>query len=94
MMILSRFSDWDAAIDEVNHSKSGLQAALFTRDIYKVLDPRDKLEVGAVLVNDVSSFCVDNMPYGLVKDSVPGRQGVRFVKGDTTEIRNLVIRRW
>jgi len=92
-VILSRFSDWDAALDEVNDSKFGLQAGLFTRDIHKVLDAWDKLEVGGVLVNDVSSFRVDNMPYGGVKDSGLGREGVRFAMEDMTEIRNLVIRR-
>jgi acyl-CoA reductase-like NAD-dependent aldehyde dehydrogenase len=92
-VILSRFSDWQAAIDEVNDSKFGLQAGLFTRDIHKVLDAWDTLEVGGVLVNDVASFRVDNMPYGGVKDSGLGREGVRFAMEDMTEIRNLVIRR-
>jgi acyl-CoA reductase-like NAD-dependent aldehyde dehydrogenase len=93
VVILSRFSDWDDALDEVNDSKFGLQAGLFTRDITKVLNAWDKLEVGGVLVNDVSSFRVDNMPYGGVKDSGLGREGVRFAMEDMTEIRNLVIRR-
>lgn len=92
-VILSRFADWQAAIDEVNDSKFGLQAGLFTRDIHKVLDAWDTLEVGGVLVNDVASFRVDNMPYGGVKDSGLGREGVRFAMEDMTEIRNLVIRR-
>lgn len=92
-VILSKFSDWDAALDEVNDSKFGLQAGLFTRDLHKVLGAWDKLEVGGVLVNDVSSFRVDNMPYGGVKDSGLGREGVRFAMEDMTEIRNLVIRR-
>ncbi len=92
-VILSKFSDWNEALGEVNDSKFGLQAGLFTRDIHKVLDAWDKLDVGGVLVNDVSSFRVDNMPYGGVKDSGLGREGVRFAIEDMTEIRNLVIRR-
>ena len=92
-VILSKFANWDDAIDEVNDSKFGLQAGLFTRDIHKVLNAWDKLEVGGVLVNDVASFRVDNMPYGGVKDSGLGREGVRFAMEDMTEIRNLVIRR-
>jgi len=92
-VILSKFSEWDDALNEVNDSKFGLQAGLFTRDIHKVLNAWDKLEVGGVLVNDVSSFRVDNMPYGGVKDSGLGREGVRFAMEDMTEIRNLVIRR-
>jgi acyl-CoA reductase-like NAD-dependent aldehyde dehydrogenase len=91
--ILSSFTDFDAALDEVNDSKFGLQAGLFTRDLFKALDSWDRLEVGGVVINDVPSYRVDNMPYGGVKDSGLGREGVRFAMEDMTEIRNLVIRR-
>ncbi|TMJ17895.1 MAG: aldehyde dehydrogenase family protein [Alphaproteobacteria bacterium] len=91
--ILSRFSDFHAALAEVNDSKFGLQAGLFTRDLFKTLDAWDRLEVGGVVVNDVPSYRVDNMPYGGVKDSGLGREGIRFAMEDMTEIRNLVIRR-
>lgn len=91
--ILSRFTDFDAALDEVNDSKFGLQAGIFTRDLFKALDGWDRLDVGGVIVNDVPSYRVDNMPYGGVKDSGLGREGVRFAMEDMTEIRNLVIRR-
>jgi acyl-CoA reductase-like NAD-dependent aldehyde dehydrogenase len=90
---LIRFSDWSEALSVVNDSKFGLQAGIFTRDIHKVLEAWDHLEVGGVVVNDVSSYRVDNMPYGGVKDSGLGREGVRFAIEDMTEIRNLVIRR-
>lgn len=93
VVILSKFTDWKAALAEVNDSKFGLQAGLFTRDIHKVLEAWDDLEVGGVVVNDVSSYRVDNMPYGGVKDSGLGREGVRFAMEDMSEIRNLVIRR-
>lgn len=93
LAILSKFSEWDAALAEVNDSKFGLQAGLFTRDLHKVMKAWDKLEVGGVCVNDVSSFRVDNMPYGGVKDSGLGREGVRFAMEDMSEIRNLLIRR-
>ncbi|HWW65989.1 MAG TPA: aldehyde dehydrogenase family protein [Sphingomonadaceae bacterium] len=88
-----RFSRWEEALEMVNDSKFGLQAGLFTRDIFKVLDAWDALEVGGVVVNDVPSYRVDNMPYGGVKDSGLGREGIRFAMEDMTEIRNLVIRR-
>ncbi|HEY0413662.1 MAG TPA: aldehyde dehydrogenase family protein [Allosphingosinicella sp.] len=91
--LLSRFTDFSAALDEVNDSKFGLQAGLFTRDLFRVLDAWDRLEVGGVVINDVPSYRVDNMPYGGVKDSGLGREGVRFAMEDMTEIRNLVIRR-
>ncbi|MCB2084580.1 MAG: aldehyde dehydrogenase family protein, partial [Sphingomonadaceae bacterium] len=90
---LSRFSDFGAALEEVNDSKFGLQAGIFTRDIHQVLDAWDTLDVGGVVVNDVSSYRVDNMPYGGVKDSGLGREGIRFAMEDMSEIRNLVIRR-
>jgi acyl-CoA reductase-like NAD-dependent aldehyde dehydrogenase len=93
LAILSSFTDWDAALAEVNDSKFGLQAGLFTRDIHKVLEAWDHLDVGGVCVNDVSSFRVDNMPYGGVKDSGLGREGIRFAMEDMSEIRNLLIRR-
>ena len=93
VVILSRFSEWKAALDEVNDSKFGLQAGIFTRDIHKVLEAWDHLDVGGVCVNEVSSYRVDNMPYGGVKDSGLGREGVRFAMEDMSEIRNLVIRR-
>ena len=87
------FSTWEEALHIVNDSKFGLQAGIFTRDIFQVLDAWDTLEVGGVVVNDVPSYRVDNMPYGGVKDSGLGREGVRFAMEDMTEIRNLVIRR-
>jgi acyl-CoA reductase-like NAD-dependent aldehyde dehydrogenase len=93
VVILSKFSEWAAALEAVNDSKFGLQAGIFTRDIHKVLDAWDQLEVGGVCVNEVSSYRVDNMPYGGVKDSGLGREGVRFAMEDMSEIRNLVIRR-
>lgn len=91
--LLSSFDDFDQALDEVNDSKFGLQAGIFTRDLFKTLDAWDRLEVGGVVINDVPSYRVDNMPYGGVKDSGLGREGVRFAMEDMTEIRNLVIRR-
>jgi acyl-CoA reductase-like NAD-dependent aldehyde dehydrogenase len=91
--ILSKFTDFAAALDEVNDSKFGLQAGIFTRDLYKILEAWDRLDVGGIVVGDVPSYRVDNMPYGGVKDSGLGREGVRFAMEDMTEIRNLVIRR-
>ena len=91
--ILSKFTDFNEALEEVNDSKFGLQAGIFTRDLFKMFDAWDRLDVGGVVINDVPSYRVDNMPYGGVKDSGLGREGVRFAMEDMTEIRNLVIRR-
>lgn len=90
--VLSRFSDFGTALDEVNDSRFGLQAGLFTRDLYKMLEAWDRLDVGGVIIGDVPSWRVDHMPYGGVKDSGLGREGVRYAIEDMTEIRNLVIR--
>ena len=91
--LLIPFDDFDAALDVVKDSEFGLQAGIFTRDLFQVLDAWDRLEVGGVVVGDVPSYRVDNMPYGGVKDSGLGREGIRFAMEDMTEIRNLVIRR-
>ena len=90
--ILSKFSDFDAALDEVNRSAFGLQAGIFTRDLYKAQKAWDELEVGGVVIGDVPSWRVDHMPYGGVKDSGLGREGLRFAIEDMTEIRLMVIR--
>jgi len=90
--VLSSFEDFDAALAEVNDSDFGLQAGIFTRDIYKIQNAWDHLDVGGVVIGDVPSWRVDNMPYGGVKDSGLGREGIRFAIEDMTEIRNLVIR--
>ncbi|MBI5092975.1 MAG: aldehyde dehydrogenase family protein [Candidatus Hydrogenedentes bacterium] len=90
--VLSRFTSFDEALAEVNRSAYGLQAGIFTRDIYKVHKAWDELEVGGVIVGDVPSWRVDHMPYGGVKDSGLGREGIRFSMEDMTEIRLLVLR--
>ena len=90
--VLSRFNDFDQALRAVNDSTFGLQAGVFTRDLYKAQKAWDELDVGGVVIGDVPSWRVDNMPYGGVKDSGLGREGVRFAMEDMTEIRNLVVR--
>jgi acyl-CoA reductase-like NAD-dependent aldehyde dehydrogenase len=90
--VLSSFGEFDEALKAVNESKFGLQAGIFTRDLYKMHRAWQELEVGGVIIGDVPSWRVDNMPYGGVKDSGLGREGVRFAMEDMTEIRNLVIR--
>ena len=89
---LYRWSDFEAALRQINDSKFGLQAGLFTHDIRKTMRAWDALDVGGVVINDVPSWRVDNMPYGGVKDSGLGREGVKYAIEDMTEIRLLVIR--
>jgi acyl-CoA reductase-like NAD-dependent aldehyde dehydrogenase len=90
--VLSRFRDFDEALKQVNASAFGLQAGVFTRDLYRAQRAWNTLDVGGVLVGDVPSFRVDHMPYGGVKDSGFGREGVRFAMEDMTEIRLLLVR--
>ena len=89
---LYRWNDFEAALRQINNSKFGLQAGLFTHDIRRAMRAWDVLDVGGVVINDVPSWRVDNMPYGGVKDSGLGREGVKYAIEDMTEIRLLVIR--
>jgi acyl-CoA reductase-like NAD-dependent aldehyde dehydrogenase len=90
--VLSKFADFGHAIRQVNDSAFGLQAGVFTRDLYNMLQAWDDLEVGGVIIGDVPSWRVDNMPYGGVKDSGLGREGILYAIEDMTESRLLVIR--
>ncbi|MFT7686091.1 MAG: acyl-CoA reductase-like NAD-dependent aldehyde dehydrogenase [Candidatus Azotimanducaceae bacterium] len=89
---ISKFSHFDDALASVNESQFGLQAGIFTRDLYKMQKAWDTLEVGGVVIGDVPSWRVDHMPYGGVKESGLGREGVKFAMEDMTEIKLLVIR--
>lgn len=90
--VLSSFSDFNQALAEVNESRFGLQTGIFSRDIFKAHQAWDTLDVGGVVIGDVPSWRVDNMPYGGVKDSGLGREGIRYAIEDMTESRLLVIR--
>jgi acyl-CoA reductase-like NAD-dependent aldehyde dehydrogenase len=90
--ILTPFKDFGEALERVNASRYGLQAGVFTRDINHALRAWNDLEVGGVIINEVPSWRVDHMPYGGVKDSGLGREGIRFAIEDLTELKLLVIR--
>lgn len=92
VVVLSHYHDFDEALKQVNDSDFGLQAGIFTRDLYKAHKAWDTLEVGGVVIGDVPSWRVDNMPYGGVKDSGVGREGIKYAIEDMTELRLLVIR--
>ncbi len=87
------YSDFADACARVNDSVYGLQAGVFTRDIHKAFWAFNELEVGGVVVNDIPSMRVDSMPYGGVKNSGLGREGIRFAIEEMTEIRLLVLNR-
>jgi len=90
--VLSTFTDFEEALAQANRSRFGLQAGVFTNTLSHALRAWDVLEVGGVLVGDVPSWRVDSMPYGGVKESGFGREGVRYAIESMTELRLLVIR--
>jgi acyl-CoA reductase-like NAD-dependent aldehyde dehydrogenase len=90
--VLAPFDDFDEAIARANASEYGLQAGVFTDSLSHATRAWDGLEVGGVVVNDIPSFRVDNMPYGGVKRSGLGREGIRYAIEDMTERRLLVLR--
>ena len=85
------FSDFDNAIRQVNDSFFGLQTGVFTNDLSHAWRAFGELEVGGVIVNDVPTYRIDHMPYGGVKDSGLGREGLRWAIEDMTEIRIMVL---
>jgi glyceraldehyde-3-phosphate dehydrogenase (NADP+) len=88
---LEKFSDFEQAVDASNRSKYGLQAGVFTNDFRNARFAADNLEYGGVIINDVPTFRVDNMPYGGAKDSGFGREGVRYAMEEMSEIRLIVL---
>lgn len=90
--LLQPYEKFEDALTIVNDSRFGLQAGLFSDSIEHAMRAWDVLEVGGVIVGDVPSWRVDNMPYGGVKDSGLGREGVRYAIEDMTETRLLVIK--
>lgn len=91
VMVVEPYDDFEEALAEVNHSRYGLQAGLLTRDAGRILTAFRELEVGSVIVGDTPSWRLDPMPYGGVKDSGLGREGIRFAIAEMTEPRMLVM---
>jgi len=91
LVVAFPFHDLDEAIARVNDSVFGLQTGVFTNDLAGAWRAFGELEVGGVIVNDVPTYRSDNMPYGGVKDSGLGREGLRWAMDDMTEIRIMVL---
>jgi glyceraldehyde-3-phosphate dehydrogenase (NADP+) len=91
VVTVTPYETFDDAIQAVNDSHYGLQAGIFTRDLPSVFRAYQDLDVGGLIVNDVSTWRVDHMPYGGVKDSGTGREGVRFAIEEMTEPKLLVL---
>jgi glyceraldehyde-3-phosphate dehydrogenase (NADP+) len=93
VVTLHRFSTIEEAVEGVNRSSYGLQAGIFSNDFRNILYAYEHLQVGGVIVNDNSTYRIDHMPYGGVKDSGFGREGLRYAIEEMTEPRLLAIHR-
>ena len=89
--VIEKVEDFECGLAAINDSHFGLQAGVFTNDVVKAFDAFQTLEVGGVIINDSPTYRVDHMPYGGVKDSGLGREGVRYAMDEMTEIRLLVF---
>jgi acyl-CoA reductase-like NAD-dependent aldehyde dehydrogenase len=85
------YESFDEALRRINRSNYGLQAGIFTRDVKLLFQAYEELEAGTVVAGDVPSFRIDHMPYGGVKDSGLGREGVRYAIEEMTEPKLLVM---
>ena len=91
MTVLCRFNTLEEAIRLANSTDYGLQAGIFTRDAKLLFHAYEELEVGGVIAGDVPSFRIDHMPYGGIKDSGLGREGLRYAIEEMTQPKLLVM---
>lgn len=92
VITVTPFASWDDAIALANESKYGLHAGVFTRDIERAWQAANELESGGVLINQVPTFRLDHMPYGGVKESGVGREGVKYALEEMTELKVIGFR--
>ena len=93
IVMINRVSTIEEAIRLVNDSKYGLQAGIYTEDIRTAFAAAEALEVGAVMINDIPTFRVDHMPYGGVKESGTGREGVKYAIRELTEMKLICFKK-
>jgi len=91
IVIVSKYKDFSEALKAVNDSIYGLQAGVFTNDLKNVFRAYEDLEVGGVIINDVPTFRIDHMPYGGVKQSGFGREGIRYAIEEMTELKLMAV---
>ncbi|SNT03542.1 Aldehyde dehydrogenase family protein [Bacillus sp. OK838] len=93
IVLINKVQSVEQAIDLVNDSNYGLQAGIYTNDVRTALDAAENLQVGGVMINDIPTFRVDNMPYGGVKESGTGREGLKYAVEEMTEMKLVVWNR-
>jgi acyl-CoA reductase-like NAD-dependent aldehyde dehydrogenase len=91
VVTIESYDDFHDALKRINNSPYGLQAGIFTRDAKLLFDAYEALEVGAVMAGDVPTFRIDHMPYGGIKESGLGREGLRYAIEEMTEPKLLVM---
>ncbi|XQY90285.1 aldehyde dehydrogenase family protein [Metabacillus sp. HB246100] len=91
ILIVNTFKELDEAISRLNNSKYGLQAGIFTDDIHKAFKAAKKIHAGGIMINDIPTFRVDHMPYGGVKDSGFGREGIKYAVKELSEMKFICI---
>jgi glyceraldehyde-3-phosphate dehydrogenase (NADP+) len=92
VVTLHSYEQFDEALARVNDSAFGLQAGVFTQNLQRALNAFRTLDVGGVLINEVPTFRAENMPYGGIKDSGFGREGIRYAIEEMTEIKSLIVK--
>ncbi len=90
--VLSRYEEFDAALAGVNASRYGLQAGVFTARLDLAERAFETIDAGAILINQVPTFRVENMPYGGIKESGVGREGIRYAMEEMTEWKTFIVR--
>ncbi|RKD22643.1 aldehyde dehydrogenase [Ammoniphilus oxalaticus] len=93
IVLIDKVQSVEEAFDRVNDSRYGLQAGIYTNDIHLAMEAAEQLQVGAVLINDIPTFRVDQMPYGGVKESGMGREGIKYALEEMTELKLVIINR-
>ncbi len=93
IVLINKVKSVEEAIELVNDSRYGLQAGIYTNDVNTALNAAEKLHVGGVMINDIPTFRVDHMPYGGVKESGVGREGIKYAVEEMTEMKLVVFNR-
>lgn len=93
IVLINQVSSVDEAIGLVNDSRYGLQAGIYTDNVHTAWEAAEKLHVGGVIINDIPTFRVDHMPYGGVKESGFGREGIRYAIEEMTELKLIIFNR-
>jgi glyceraldehyde-3-phosphate dehydrogenase (NADP+) len=91
IVVVYPYKDFSRALEAVNYSIYGLQAGVFTNDLRKAFEAFETLDVGGVILNDIPTFRIDHMPYGGVKESGFGREGVKYAMEEMTELKLLAL---